>query len=294
MIPVRYRRVQLCPSLPRRPLASPERRPTGPARPRPPPQRPPLSPTRGRSRRRHHHRLPLRHRSRRAPGRPRPQVCRAVRVASTKAYVILDGTLLPIDRTGRLLWASSALPGAVHDVRATREHGIIDALAKAGLGCWADKGHQGAGGTVRLLAGSACSATRITSAGRRRRLGLSGRPPGLLRRLCSGDQVERGFIRANTPHGPATDNGNGPTASGDDSAGGLAPRVPASPHPGIRPCDAARVDEGHRCALKRALCHHRTADRKSPWPKACMCQQEGRAAAGALTAGPQLSGWRSK
>jgi hypothetical protein len=67
--------------------------------------------------------------------------------------VLLDGTLLPIDRTatdrpfysgkhrkhgmnvqvladphGRLLWASPALPGAVHDVRAAREHGIIDAL----------------------------------------------------------------------------------------------------------------------------------------------------------------------
>src|SRR4051812_39149719 len=33
---------------------------------------------------------------------------------------------------------------------ATREHGIIDALAEAGINCWADKGYQGAGGTVRL------------------------------------------------------------------------------------------------------------------------------------------------
>lgn len=32
------------------------------------------------------------------------------------------------DPFGRLLWASPALPGAVHDVRAAREHGIIDAL----------------------------------------------------------------------------------------------------------------------------------------------------------------------
>lgn len=54
------------------------------------------------------------------------------------------------DPKGRLLWASPALAGAVHDVRAAREHGIIDALAQAGINCWADKGYQGAGGTVRL------------------------------------------------------------------------------------------------------------------------------------------------
>ncbi len=91
-----------------------------------------------------------------------------------KAYLILDGTLLPIDRIaadrpsysgkhkkhgmnvqviavpfGRLLWASPALPGAVHDVRAARAHGIIDALAEAGIRCWADRGYRGAGGTVR-------------------------------------------------------------------------------------------------------------------------------------------------
>ena len=92
-----------------------------------------------------------------------------------KAFVLLDGTLLPMDRIGadrsfysgkhkkhgmnvqviadpfgRLLWASAALPGAVHDVRAAREHGIVDALADAGANCWADKGYQGAGGTVRV------------------------------------------------------------------------------------------------------------------------------------------------
>lgn len=88
--------------------------------------------------------------------------------------MLLDGTLLPIDRVaadrpyysgkhkrhgmnvqvladpfGRLLWASPALPGAVHDVRAAREHGIVDALAEADITCWADKGYRGAGGTVR-------------------------------------------------------------------------------------------------------------------------------------------------
>lgn len=41
-------------------------------------------------------------------------------------------------------------PGAVHDLRAAREHGILDSLAEAGIRCWADKGYQGAGGTVRV------------------------------------------------------------------------------------------------------------------------------------------------
>jgi hypothetical protein len=47
------------------------------------------------------------------------------------------------------LWASPALPGAVHDVRAAREHGAVDALAAAGIKCWADKAYRGSGGTVR-------------------------------------------------------------------------------------------------------------------------------------------------
>ncbi|MGW5974863.1 IS5 family transposase [Streptomyces sp. NPDC055186] len=104
-----------------------------------------------------------------------PTLAEAARTASTKAFVLLDGTLLPIDRIaadrpfysgkhrkhgmnvqiladpfGRLLWASPALPGAVHDVRAAREHGIIGALADADVKCWADKGYRGAGGTVRV------------------------------------------------------------------------------------------------------------------------------------------------
>jgi hypothetical protein len=43
-----------------------------------------------------------------------------------------------------------ALPGAVHDIKAARTHGIIDALTTAGVRCWADKGYQGARGTVRV------------------------------------------------------------------------------------------------------------------------------------------------
>ncbi|MCX4693885.1 IS5 family transposase [Streptomyces sp. NBC_01408] len=104
-----------------------------------------------------------------------PTLEQAVRAASRKAFVLLDGTLLPIDRiaadrpfysgkhkkhgmnvqvltdpAGRLLWASPALPGAVHDIRAAREHGILTALAAADVNCWADKGYQGAGPAVRV------------------------------------------------------------------------------------------------------------------------------------------------
>ncbi|MEV6810295.1 IS5 family transposase [Streptomyces sp. NPDC051132] len=104
-----------------------------------------------------------------------PSLADVVRTVSVKTYLILDGTLLPIDRIaadrpfysgkhkkhgmnvqviadpfGQLLWASPAMPGAVHDVRAAREHGIVGALAEAGIKCWADKGYRGAGGTVRI------------------------------------------------------------------------------------------------------------------------------------------------
>ncbi|WP_327286782.1 IS5 family transposase [Streptomyces sp. NBC_01198] len=104
-----------------------------------------------------------------------PTLEQAVRQASAKAFVLLDGTVLPIDRiaadrpfysgkhkkhgmnvqvladpAGRLLWASPALPGAVHDIRAAREHGILDALTSAKIHCWADKGYQGAGPAVRV------------------------------------------------------------------------------------------------------------------------------------------------
>lgn len=104
-----------------------------------------------------------------------PSLEQAITTAAAKAFVILDGTLLPIDRIaadrpfysgkhkkhgmnvqvitdpfGRLLWATPALPGAVHDIKAARTHDIPAALAQAGIGCWADKAHQGAGGTVRV------------------------------------------------------------------------------------------------------------------------------------------------
>ena len=104
-----------------------------------------------------------------------PSLAEAMKTARPKASVILDGTLLPIDRTaadtpycsgkhkrhgrnvqvltgpfGRLLWASPALPGSTHDLTAARAHGIIEALEEAGLKCWADKACQGAGRFVRV------------------------------------------------------------------------------------------------------------------------------------------------
>lgn len=104
-----------------------------------------------------------------------PDLTEATRVAARKAYVILDGTLLRIDRiaadrpfysgkhkrhgmniqvladpAGRLLWTSPALPGSVHDLTAARTHGIVDALTVADIDCWADKAYRGAGGPFRV------------------------------------------------------------------------------------------------------------------------------------------------
>ena len=101
-----------------------------------------------------------------------PTLHDAIAVAARKAFVILDGTLLRIDRVGmgsgrdrpyfsgkhkchgvnvqviadpagRLIWASAALPGARHDMRAAREHGIIDALHEAGVQVIVDHGYRG-------------------------------------------------------------------------------------------------------------------------------------------------------
>lgn len=104
-----------------------------------------------------------------------PTLEQAIATAATKAFVILDGTLLPIDRIaadrpfysgkhkkhgmnvqvltdpfGQVLWASPALPGAVHDIKAARTHGILDALNTAAIPCWADKAYQGVGPAVRV------------------------------------------------------------------------------------------------------------------------------------------------
>jgi hypothetical protein len=86
------------------------------------------------------------------------------------AYIIIDGTLVPIDRVaadrpfysgkhrrhgmnlqvistpdGDIVWVSGPLPGATHDLSAARIWGILRELAAAGLIVLADKGYHGAG-----------------------------------------------------------------------------------------------------------------------------------------------------
>ena len=89
------------------------------------------------------------------------------------AFVVIDGTLIPIDRVaadrpfysgkhrrhgmnlqvisspqGEILWVSGPLPGAVHDLTAARIWGILRELAAAGLVALGDKGYTGAGDHV--------------------------------------------------------------------------------------------------------------------------------------------------
>jgi DDE superfamily endonuclease/Helix-turn-helix of DDE superfamily endonuclease len=105
-----------------------------------------------------------------------PTLGQAMTGITRLAYAILDGTLIRTDRltgpqdrrhysgkhrchgvnaqviadpAGRLTWISPALPGATHDLTAAREHGITDALTGANLMTFADKGYQGAGGSIR-------------------------------------------------------------------------------------------------------------------------------------------------
>jgi hypothetical protein len=108
-----------------------------------------------------------------------PALEQALEVASRKAFVILDATLLRIDRVGtasgrdrayysgehkahalnvqgiadpigRLVWISLPLPGARHDMGAGREHGIIAALTDAEIRAVADTAYQGAGPIVAV------------------------------------------------------------------------------------------------------------------------------------------------
>lgn len=108
-----------------------------------------------------------------------PTLEQAIDVARGKAYVILDGSNLRIDRVamasggdrpfysgkhkahslnvqviadpaGRLIWVSPPLPGSRHDIAAAREHGILTAFETAGVQALADTGYQGAGPQVTV------------------------------------------------------------------------------------------------------------------------------------------------
>jgi hypothetical protein len=99
-----------------------------------------------------------------------PKLRTAIRgaVKAGWAYVVLDGTLIPVDRIaadrpfysgkhkkhgmnlqviasphGDILWVSGALPGAVHDKKAEWIWGVLAELEAAGLVVLADKGYQG-------------------------------------------------------------------------------------------------------------------------------------------------------
>jgi len=99
-----------------------------------------------------------------------PRLRQAVRDATRAghAYVVLDGTLIPVDRVaadrpscsgkhkrhgmnlqviaspgGDILWVSGALPGSVHDKKAEWIWGVLAELEAAGLVVLADKGYQG-------------------------------------------------------------------------------------------------------------------------------------------------------
>jgi hypothetical protein len=100
-----------------------------------------------------------------------PKLGKAVRDAKKKgyAYVVVDGTLIEIDRVaadrpfysgkhrkhgmnlqviaspdGEIVWVSGALPGSVHDKNAEWIWGLLDELEAGGLVVLADKGYQGA------------------------------------------------------------------------------------------------------------------------------------------------------
>ncbi|WP_026416390.1 IS5/IS1182 family transposase [Actinomadura oligospora] len=100
-----------------------------------------------------------------------PKLTKALRNATRDRllYLVLDGTLIPIDRVaadrpfysgkhrrhgmnlqvvaapdGTIVWVSGALPGSVHDLTAARIWGIPRALKAAGFLVLADKAYQGA------------------------------------------------------------------------------------------------------------------------------------------------------
>jgi hypothetical protein len=104
-----------------------------------------------------------------------PKLRKALRQAKKKghAYVVLDGTLIPIDRLaadrpfysgkhrrhgmnlqviasphGDIAWVSGPLPGAAHDLTAARIWGILRELAASGLLTLGDRGYPGAGKPV--------------------------------------------------------------------------------------------------------------------------------------------------
>jgi hypothetical protein len=107
-----------------------------------------------------------------------PKLREALRKAKSQsmAYVVIDGTLIPIDRIaadrpfcsgkhrmhgvnlqviaspdGTILWVSGDLPGSTHDTAAARIWNILAALRDAGLIALGDKGYHGYDQTGRQV-----------------------------------------------------------------------------------------------------------------------------------------------
>jgi hypothetical protein len=122
-----------------------------------------------------------------------PKLGPALRAAGQAghAFVVIDGTLIPVDRVaadrpfysgkhrkhgmnlqviasphGEILWVSGALPGSVHDLAAARIWGIMRRLAAAGLLVLADKGYIGAGEPVLTPTAGGTSHPRKRAANR--------------------------------------------------------------------------------------------------------------------------------
>ena len=107
-----------------------------------------------------------------------PKLREALRKAKRQgtAYVVIDGTLIPIDRIaadrpfysgkhkmhgvnlqviaspdGTILWVSGDLPGSTHDTAAARIWNLLAALRDAGLIALCDKGYHGYDPTGRYV-----------------------------------------------------------------------------------------------------------------------------------------------
>ena len=101
------------------------------------------------------------------------------------AYVVIDGTLIPIDRVaadrpfysgkhrrhgmnlqvisaphGEILWVSGPLPGAVHDLTAARIWGILRGLAAPGWPSWRTRATPAPVSTSRSPTGARASLPR--------------------------------------------------------------------------------------------------------------------------------------
>jgi hypothetical protein len=121
-----------------------------------------------------------------------PKLRQALRDASKAghAYLVIDGTLIPIDRVaadrpfysgkhrkhgmnlqviaspdGDIVWVSGPLPGAMHDLTAARIWGLIAELAASGWSCWATRATSAKTISARRTGGGISPPCRRTPTG---------------------------------------------------------------------------------------------------------------------------------